>query len=132
LEPRSRAPIHTDNKDRIAKDIVKIICKIRDKHPTYGKLKIQTILRRDYQIIIGTSTVNRYLHHKHLINPKISAIITKAFQDKKDKEENKDILKNVKYRSPLKLNDYKPGAKVEKDMKIVPRLQREHKTKEDY
>jgi hypothetical protein len=117
--------MHTDNRKRISLDLEKLIVKIRKKHP-YGKIKIVRILERDYQIKVGTNTVNKYLHINGLINPKISATLIKANQEKKKRDENKEILNNVKFRPPLFLRDYKPGAKVEKDMKLIPRLGKPH------
>jgi len=121
LEPGSRAPLHTDNRKRIPRDLEKLIVDTRNDHP-YGKIKLKVILKREYGIIIGSSTINKYLHQNGLINPKISGILIKANQEKKKREENKEIINNVKFRPPLFLRDYKPGAKVEKDMKLIPRL----------
>lgn len=132
LEPKSKAPIHTNNRIRISKAIVNKIYQVREKHPGLGKMKIKRVLKRDYDIKVGSSTINRYLNNDHLLNPKISATLKKAFNDKKEKEQNLDILKNIKYRSPLKLNDYAPGAKIEKDMKLIPKIGCKHYGKEDY
>jgi transposase InsO family protein len=67
-----------------------------------------------------------------LINPRISGILLKANQEKKKREENKEIVNNVKFRPPLFLRDYKPGAKVEKDMKLIPRLGIPHNSKKGF
>ena len=118
LEPKSKAPIHTDNRKRIQKDLEKLIVKLREEH-VYGKTKLKVVLKRDYDLTVGSSTINKYLHSNGLINPKISAILIKANKEKKKRQENKEILDNVKFRSPLMINDLKPGAKVEKDMKLI-------------
>lgn len=74
-----------------------------------------TILDRDYNIQVGTSTVNRYLDKHGLLNIKISNRIKTAHK-------NKNIEQKQKCRPPKEIKDYKPGALVEKDMKFIIRM----------
>lgn len=118
LEPESKAPRDTSNRNRISKETEKMILKIRDDYG-WGKEDISVVLKRDYQLTAGPSTVNRYLH-KHLrIDPKISERNMKAWAEKKIRDKEK-VLLTVKYRPPTKLKDYAPGALMEKDMKLAP------------
>lgn len=122
LEPESKAPHNTDNRKRISKDIEDKIIEIRDKY-YWGKIPISIVLKRDYKMRASPSTVNRYLL-KHLkINPKISERNKKAWAEKQIRDELKTnhIIK-IKYRPPSKLKDYKPGALIEKDMKLIPTI----------
>ncbi len=123
LEPQSRAPKRTANRQRISQEAEDKIIEIRDEYG-WGKDKIQARMERHYKIKIGSSTVNRYLH-KHLkISPRISQRNKKAWVEKKAREElrGKEINLEVKYRPPSKLKDYAPGALIEKDMKLVPTI----------
>lgn len=121
LEPESRAPLKTDQRKKIFPETEKLIIKIRDRFPVWGKEKISRLLRRDYKVQASPSTVNRYLHKHHKINPKISAKNKRSWQNKKLRENIQPSLK-VKYRPPKKIKDYKPGALIEKDMKFVLKL----------
>lgn len=120
LAPESRAPHHTDLRERISQEAEDKIIEIRDEYG-WGKKPISVALNRDYGLRASPSTVNRYLH-KHLrIDPKISKRNSKAWAEKKLREtlkENQSLL--VKYRPPSKIKDYAPGALMEKDMKLVP------------
>ena len=68
------------------------------------------------------STVNRYLHKHKKICPKISERNQKAWLEKKTREELGKIKVTIKYRPPSKLKDYQPGALIEKDMKLIPTI----------
>jgi transposase len=119
LEPESRAPHYTNNRQRIPQETEEKILEIRDKYG-WGKEDISVVLWRDYQLKASASTVNRYLH-KHLrINPKISGRHQKAWLEKKIRENQKVFLTVKKYRPPKEIKDYVPGALIEKDMKLVP------------
>lgn len=120
LEPESRAPRQTGNRQRISKETEEKILEIRDQYG-WGKESISVVLKRDHGLRAGPSTVQRYLH-KHLrIEPKISERNKKAWQEKKLREQLKDEINlTVKYRPPKEIKDYLPGALVEKDMKMVP------------
>jgi len=119
LEPESRTPHNTGNRNRIAKEIEDLIIKIRDdSFNCWGKEKVARVLKRDYGIKVNPNTVNKYLHRHNRINPKISLRNTKAFEEKKYRE-SENILFKVKFRPPKKIKDYAPGALVEKDMKYV-------------
>ena len=122
LEPKSKAPHHTDKRERISKGIEAKIIEVRDKYG-WGERKIVRVLDRDYDIKTSKNTVNRYLHKHQRINPKISERNEKAWREKKIREEleAKPSLK-AKYRPPAKIKDYAPGALVEKDMKLVPKM----------
>lgn len=79
------------------------------------------MLWRDYQLKASSSTVNRYLHKHCKIDPKISGRNSQAWVEKKLREtlkEDQPLI--VKYRPPVKIKDYAPGALMEKDMKLVP------------
>ena len=117
LEPESRAPLNTANRKRIDKKVENKIIEIRKKYHPWGKDKLSVILKRDYQIIVGTSTVNRYLHKHNLVDPKLSEKNKLAWRKKKEKAELK-----FKMRPPSIIKDYKPGALVEKDMKFVLKM----------
>jgi len=117
LEPESRAPRDTSNRKRIDKKVENKIVEIRKKYQPWGKDKLSVILKRDYQIIVGASTVNRYLHKHNLVDPKLSEKNKLAWRRKKAKTNLK-----FKMRPPAIIKDYKPGALVEKDMKFVLKM----------
>ena len=117
LEPESRAPRDTNNRKRIDQRVEAKIIEIRKKYQPWGKDKLTVILKRDYQIIAGASTVNRYLHKHNLIDPKLSEKNKLAWQRKKEKTNLK-----FKMRPPAVIKDYKPGALMEKDMKLVLKM----------
>lgn len=121
LEPASRAPRSTVNRDRIAQETENKIIELRDEHG-WGKKPISVVLKRDYGLAAGSSTVNRYLHKHKKICPKISERNEKAWLEKKLREELGKINLTVKYRPPAKLKDYRPGALIEKDMKLIPTI----------
>jgi len=134
LEPESRAPGNTENRNRISKEAERLIIKIRDDSlNSWGKEKIAVALFRDYKIKVNHNTVNKYLHKHKRINPKISLKNTKAFEEKKYRE-SENILLKVKFRPPSSLKDYAPGALVEKDMKYLVKPKQEHygKHKDNY
>lgn len=118
LEPESRAPRHTERRNRIPTATEEKILAIRDAYG-WGKEDITVVLRRDYQLRASPSTVNRYLHQHRRIDPKISARNHRAWTEKKLRESGSVPLV-VKYRPPRQLKDYAPGALMEKDMKFVP------------
>lgn len=122
LEPESKAPHNTSNRQRIPKRIENKILLARDKYPCWGEEKIVEILKRDYKIKAGKSTVNRYLHRHDKINPLISARNKQAWLEKKEREEQKQVELKVKHRPPRQIKDWLPGALIEKDMKLVPKL----------
>lgn len=118
LEPESKVPVHTSNRNRISAQTEKKLLEIRDEYG-WGKEDISVVLKRDYALKASPTTVNRYLH-KHLrIDPKISEKNKKAWAEKKIREQNKMPLA-IKYRPPKELKDYAPGALIEKDMKLAP------------
>jgi len=117
LEPESRAPLNTANRKRIDEKVENKIIEIRKKYRPWGKDKLSVILKRDYQLKAGASTVNRYLHKHGLIDPKLSEKNKLAWQRKKDKTNLK-----FKMRPPSIIKDYKPGALMEKDMKLVLKM----------
>jgi hypothetical protein len=119
LEPESRAPHHTDKRKRISQEAEDKIVEVRDKDP-WGKVKIAKIVTDDWGLPVSPSTANRYMHKHKLIDPKISARNSKAWKDKLERE--KSISLKIKARPPSKIKDYKPGALVEKDMKLVPKI----------
>lgn len=122
LEPESRTPCHhAGGKKRIAKEMEDKILEIRDKYG-WGERKISETLSRDYRLKVSHPTVNRYLHRHLKIDPKISARIKNAWQKKKEREEQEEINLKVKYRPPKQIKDYLPGALIEKDMKLVPKI----------
>lgn len=121
LEPESKAPHNTSDRKRISRDTEKMILEIRaESRNVWGKIKIATALKRDYQIEVSPNTVNSYLHKHGKIDPKISLKNTRSWQTKIQRERLAVELR-VKYRPPRKLKDLAPGALVEKDMKYVPK-----------
>jgi len=134
LEPQSKAPKDTSNRNRIPKEIENLIIKIRDDSlNVWGKEKIARVLKRDYQIKVNHNTVNKYLHKHKRIDPKISLRNSRAFEEKKYRD-SEDLLLRVRFRPPKKIKDYAPGALVEKDMKYVAKPKREYdgKRKENF
>lgn len=122
LEPKSKAPHNTNNRQRIPSEIVDKIIEIRNEHG-WGKESISVVLNRDHNMQASPSTVNRYLHKNLKINPKISERNKKAWIEKKMRDELKTNTNlKVKYRPPSQLKDYLPGALIEKDMKLVPTI----------
>lgn len=124
LEPESKAPHSTKNRNRISKKTEDKILKIRkDSKNVWGKVKIAVTLERDYQIKIDPNTVNSYLHKHNLIDPKISLKNSKAWQAKKARDNPESEL-FVRYRPPKVIKDLAPGALVEKDMKYIEKQTR--------
>lgn len=115
LEPESRAPHDTNNRTTIEQDVQDKIVEIRKKYPTWGKEKIAGCLKNQHQMKVGISTVNRYLHKNHLIDLKLSNKNKTAWRHKQEQ------VKQTKFRMrpPKEIKDYKPGALVEKDMKLI-------------
>lgn len=111
LEPLSKSPHRTKNRNRISEETEKVIIAVRERYPYWGKEKISRILKRDYRLIAHASTVNRYLHKHRKINPKISKKNSIAWQKKKQRENLSPTL-TVKHRPPPLLKDYAPGALV--------------------
>jgi len=114
LEPESKAPKHTDSRKRIDKEIENKILEVRKEYH-WGKDKLATVLYRDHNIQVGSSTVNRYLGKHGLLDIKISNRIKTAHKNKK-------IELKQKCRPPKEIKDYKPGALVEKDMKFIIKM----------
>ena len=119
LEPVSKAPRHTDNRKRIAPEVEHKIIEVRDGTPGWGKEKVARLLKREHGIIVGASTVNRYLKKHHRINPKIAEKNARAWVRKKAREQAGEPILKVKYRPPRALKDLAPGALIEKDMKFI-------------
>jgi transposase InsO family protein len=113
LEPESRAPDNTGNRKRISKEIEDKIIEVRKEHHI-GKDKLVTILDRDHKIIVGATTINRYLDKHGLLDVKISNRLKAAHKNK--------IEQKQKCRPPKEIKDYKPGALVEKDMKYIVKM----------
>ena len=126
LEPESKAPRHTDDRDCLPRETENLIVKIRDESlGAWGKKKISWVLKRDYGLKASPNTVNSYLHKHQRISPKISLKNTTAMENKKLRD-SENLLFKVKYRPPKILKDYAPGALVEKDMKYVPKPGQKH------
>lgn len=121
LEPESRAPCHTSNRKRIPKETENKIIEIRDQYG-WGEKKISRVLLRDYGLKASPPTVNRYLHKHKRVEPKLSLQIKEAWRKKKEREKEKEINLKIKYRPPRQIKDYAPGALIEKDMKLVPKI----------
>jgi transposase InsO family protein len=111
LRPESKAPKNTGNRKRIDKKIEDKIIEVRKEYH-WGKNKLETVLDRDHNIQVGSSTINRYLDKHGLLDIKISKRIKSAHK-------NKVIEQKQKCRPPKEIKDYKPGALVEKDMKFI-------------
>jgi len=118
LEPESRAPLHTDNRQRISQDIQDKIVAIRQRYHTWGKDKIAGCLKNQHQTTVGSSTVNRYLHKNKLIDIKLSNKNKIAWRNRPGQ------VKQTKFRMrpPKEIKDYKPGALVEKDVKLIVKM----------
>lgn len=128
LEPESKAPINTANRRKISKEIEDKIIEVRkDYH--WGKDKLITVLKRDHDIKVGASTINRYLNKHGLLDVKISNRIKTAHKNKMEHKQ--------KCRPPKRIKDYKPGALIEKDMKFILKGGKftnpdKHKAKENF
>ncbi|MDO9579152.1 MAG: integrase core domain-containing protein [Bacteroidales bacterium] len=121
LEPELRAPYDASARNRISREIEDRIVEVRNKYP-WGEKKIAKILSRDYGLNVHHSTINRYLHKHGKISMKISERNKRAWQAKTRREEQKEVLSRIRYRPPSKIKDYVPGALIEKDMKLVPKI----------
>ena len=121
MEPQSRAPHNRKKRKRISKYREDLIIKERNTSPGWGKEKLKRIMKRDHDIDIGSSTINRYLHKHKKIDLKISEKNTKAWNQKRmrERDDARRPLLRVKHRPPKEIKDYKPGALIEKDMKYV-------------
>lgn len=115
MEPESKAPKNTNNRNRIDKKIEDKIIEVRKEYH-WGKDKLQTILDRDHRVTVGASTINRYLDKHGLLDIRISKRIKAAHKSK--------IEQKQKCRPPQAIKDYKPGALVEKDMKFIIKMDR--------
>lgn len=110
LEPIPKTPKNTDSRKRIDQNVEDKIIEVRKKYH-WGKDKLATVLKRDYKMQVGATTVSRYLNKHGLLNIKIS---NKNRIARKNKVEQKQ-----KVRPPKEIKDYKPGALIEKDMKFI-------------
>src|SRR3989338_4258567 len=131
LEPKSRAPYNTTNRPRIPKETENKIIAVRDKYG-WGKEKIAAHLRDTQGLSINHNTVNKYLHRHNRISPELSFKNTRAWQNKKQRDN--DLVFKIKYRPPGIIKDLAPGALIEKDMKYVPKLgaPSDLRTKDDF
>ncbi|MFH0831078.1 MAG: integrase core domain-containing protein [Parcubacteria group bacterium] len=114
LEPASKAPHDTSNRACISKETEQAIVEVRTECGL-GKDKLVRMLKTERQIEVGATTVNRYLHKHHLIDPKLSGKNKQAWMKRKDKSSPTE----VRERPPSFLRDAAPGSLVEKDMKLV-------------
>jgi len=121
LEPNSKRPKDTSNRQRISVETEHKILKIRNDYG-WSKTDISVVLKRDYCLQASPSTVNRYLHKHKKICPKISERNKKAWLEKQIREKFKQTNMTIKYRPPSCLKDYCPGALIEKDMKLIPTI----------
>jgi len=119
LEPESRAPHHTDNRKRISRETENKIVEVRDATPGWGKTKVARLLKREHGIVVGASTVGRYLKKHRRMNPKLSEKNAMAWARKKAREKAGEPILMVKYRPPTAIKDLAPGALIEKDMKFI-------------
>ena len=58
LENLSKRP-HKFRQSKIPNETIAIICNIRANNPTYSKIKINILLKRDYGIILSPSSIGR-------------------------------------------------------------------------
>jgi transposase InsO family protein len=110
LEPESKAPHDTSKRKRIAKEKETKIIELRNSYH-WGKDKLAVVMKRDYKMEIGATTVNRYLTKHDLIDVKLSYKNKMAHKNK--------VEQTQKVRPPSQIKDYKPGALIEKDMKFI-------------
>lgn len=68
LEDRSRKP-HRMRSSMIPRETITLVTQLRRAHPTWSKHKISVILKRDHQVILSPSTVNRIFHRYQLFWP---------------------------------------------------------------
>ena len=79
------------------------------------------ILTRDHEIVVGSSTVGRYLKKYHLENPKLSMKNTSSARRKRNPDRE---------RPPSGLSDAAPGSLLAKDMKLVSKPENLRKNKD--
>jgi transposase InsO family protein len=113
LEPESRAPKNTHKRQRISLEKKKLVIEARKEYH-WGKDKLATVIERDNKIKIGATTINRYLNKAGLIDVKISNRLKAAHQSK--------VMSRQKCRPPGVIKDYRPGALIEKDMKLISKM----------
>lgn len=110
LEPESKAPHNTNKRKRIDKEKEDKIIELRNSYH-WGKDKLAVVMKRDHEMEIGATTVNRYLTKHDLIDAKLSHKNKMAHKNK--------VEQTQKIRPPSQIKDYKPGALIEKDMKFI-------------
>lgn len=110
LEPISKAPKNTSKRKKVNKEVEDKIIEVRKKYH-WGKDKLKIVLERDEDIIVGATTINRYLSKHGLLDIKISNKNRLAHKNKVEQKQ--------KTRPPTAIKDYKPGALIEKDMKFI-------------
>lgn len=115
LEPESRAPHHTHNRQRIAYTVEDKITALRKEYPAWGKEKLAVKLKSRHGITVCPTTVNNYLKKHKLLNVRISQKNSAAFK-------NKTLKQQFKVRPPKVIKDLRPGALIEKDMKFLLKL----------
>lgn len=109
LESLSKRP-HNLRPSCKTKELVDLVLLIRQKHPLFGKNKITTILKREYNVTISTSTVGRIL--KDLIKKnriKYGSFYTRKYEPKPR------IFNKHAQRLPKGLKSNKPGELIEID-----------------
>jgi putative transposase len=115
LEKQSRRP-RIFRKSKIPKTTIEAVLDIRRKNPTYGKEKISIILKRDFSINLGVSSVGRLIKgfvKNGLIIPSYARI------RKRQKRLFKTHAKPWKYGIKIK----EPGQMVQIDHMVVTKNQ---------
>lgn len=114
LETQSRRPKQVRSRE-IAWEIRNSIERLRRENPAWSKYKIAHILRRDEDIIISASSVNRIFHDRQLFWPSPISKVQQAA---------KRNWKIRRIRAPRALRGAAPGSLVEIDLKVLNTLGR--------
>lgn len=108
LEDRSRRP-HRMRRSMIPRETITLVIQLRRRYPAWSKHKISVILKRDHQLVVSPSTVNRIFHRYQLFWPSPMTRHRKALRK----------WGIARKRAPKELKTASPGSLVEIDVKYL-------------
>lgn len=114
LENQSRKPKRFRS-SRISPEQLFQVKKLRAHYPYYSKYKLAVILKRDYSIVLSSSTIGRIIK-------KYQLFFTPAYSAKKRRYASWRTIERLRLPSAYAIRD--PGDLVESDMKHLPFLGR--------
>lgn len=106
LEDKSKRPQRL-RRSNIPLEHIDLVRKLRKKYPYFSKYKLEVILRRDYGIILCSSTIGRIIK-------KYDLFFAPAYSAKKQR------IKQTRNRLPKGFKAAKPGDLVQSDTKHIP------------